>query len=506
MEILDISEYRSRFDAVLSREVLTHAIKKEISISLKTQDEEYFSKILHSKLDSETPFIILDSLIPTEGNALAAKKTEFAATCDYISKGVVYHARFHLIVWGVGEHKGMTIVYATPPLDTKIATEEFSSRPGEYDPLWVKIPLFKTELRLPVTQISYRSLVFEDRLVSDSMPALEKLGRITLEFDNGEEIIIHGQYHGKGGQAIEFKYEDNDEEDLNRIDQYLISVFTTRSLRKTAKDDSKRRGAVKKAVENQIKILMYAKDKDYAKSLQEMFELHDAQMAFIDDLEKFLGALQKYLIDIVLIDNSDSDIDLWEVARSVHGILQMKQKQPPVILLSDDLSEDAVVYAQYCNINHIYSREVFKVSACNVLAPLVSLQSWHCKGDENTRKKVLIIDDDQNLIFPLNHGLSQLGYEVLVAKTGSEGLRLAKEHRPDCIILELALRSGDGITVCRMLRKVPFTSKIPIAVLTISKDKSDYEAVKPFNVQKYLNKPMANHEIINLIQEIVENQ
>ena len=506
MEIMELTEYRSRYDAVLAQEVVTHAIIKEVSVSLKTQDEEYFSKILHAKLDGDTPFLVLDSLIPTEGNALAEKKTEFAATCDYISKGTVYHARFHLIIWGVGEHKGTTVVYATPPLDTKIATEEFNSRPGEYDPLWVKIPLFKTELRLPVTQISYRALVFEDRLVSDSMPAVEKLGRITLEFDDGEEIIIHGQYHSKGGHAIEFKYEDNREEDLARIDQHLVSVYTTRSLTKSSKEDTKRRGAVKKNNENQIKLLMYVKDTEYATSLQQMFETHDAQMVFIDDLEKFLSTLEKYSINIVLIDNRFPDMDLWEVARSIHAIVQGKPKQPPVILLSDDLSEDAVVYAQYCNINHLYSRSDFMESACNILAPLVNIQSWHCKEDANAHKKVLIIDDDQNLIFPVSHGLSQLGFDVLVAKTGGEGLRLAKENRPDCILLEIALRSGDGVTVCRMLRKVPFTSKIPIIVLTVSKDKADYEAVKPFNVQKYLSKPMANHDIINLIKEMIENE
>ena len=80
--------------------------------------------------------------------------------------------------------------------------------------------------------------------------------------------------------------------------------------------------------------------------------------------------------------------------------------------------------------------------------------------------KVLVVDDEPDIVELLQHNLVQEGYEMFSAGNGMEALNQARQHLPDLILLDLILPDMDGFSICEILRCQPSTSNIPVIVLT----------------------------------------
>ena len=81
-------------------------------------------------------------------------------------------------------------------------------------------------------------------------------------------------------------------------------------------------------------------------------------------------------------------------------------------------------------------------------------------------KKILFIDDDEDLTSALARLLQGAGYQVRCAADGDEGLRLAAEERPDLVLLDYIMPIKDGFAVCQELRQLPGMADVPIIALT----------------------------------------
>ena len=81
-------------------------------------------------------------------------------------------------------------------------------------------------------------------------------------------------------------------------------------------------------------------------------------------------------------------------------------------------------------------------------------------------KRILIIEDNDDLAFGLRNNLEIEGYDVIAAATGTAGLERARENRPDLILLDLMLPEMDGFQLLRRLKENPRLREIPILVLT----------------------------------------
>ena len=91
-------------------------------------------------------------------------------------------------------------------------------------------------------------------------------------------------------------------------------------------------------------------------------------------------------------------------------------------------------------------------------------------------KRILVIDDDRGLLKMVKACLSPQGYEVLLAQTGEEGLKLAKSKRPVLIILDVVLPGIKGREVCERLKEDPDTRRIPVYFLTAKDSPDDVKA------------------------------
>jgi two-component system KDP operon response regulator KdpE len=105
---------------------------------------------------------------------------------------------------------------------------------------------------------------------------------------------------------------------------------------------------------------------------------------------------------------------------------------------------------------------------------------------------LLLVDDDPVFDEVLSAQLRLLGYEVLVAESGCEGLRLAYQSHPDLVILDLGMPDMDGFETCRRLRQM---SDVPVLVLTASPEKEDLLRAFELGADDFLRKPCDLQEL-----------
>ena len=115
------------------------------------------------------------------------------------------------------------------------------------------------------------------------------------------------------------------------------------------------------------------------------------------------------------------------------------------------------------------------------------------------KSKVLVVEDEESLLFTLAHSLKREGYTVLTASRGDDGLKLAREHHPDLILLDVMLPGLDGIQVCRLLRR---DSDVPIIMLTALGGESDRVAGLDTGADDYMPKPFGMRELMARVRAL----
>jgi DNA-binding response OmpR family regulator len=127
--------------------------------------------------------------------------------------------------------------------------------------------------------------------------------------------------------------------------------------------------------------------------------------------------------------------------------------------------------------------------------------------------KILVVDDDPDILDAVMMILESQGYQVVTARDGIEGLAMLKAEQPDLMILDLMMPKMDGFAVCKELQD-PRWSKhkdIPILILTsvredASRRRYELETGLELNVDDYLEKPMAPDVLIKRVSTLMEKK
>jgi two-component system response regulator MprA len=127
-------------------------------------------------------------------------------------------------------------------------------------------------------------------------------------------------------------------------------------------------------------------------------------------------------------------------------------------------------------------------------------------SQENPQLKVLVVDDEENIIELIRLGLRYEGFEVEVASNGEQALMLAQRVSPDLIILDVMMPGIDGLEVCRRLRHNPTTNDIPVLMLTAKDEVSDRILGLQTGADDYLTKPFDFYELLERIKAILRRQ
>lgn len=124
------------------------------------------------------------------------------------------------------------------------------------------------------------------------------------------------------------------------------------------------------------------------------------------------------------------------------------------------------------------------------------------ENSEN-RPRILLVDDDRKITGALRRGLTYEGYSVGVANSGAEALVMARECRPQLVILDVMMPGIDGLDVCRLLRR---TDEVPILMLTAKDEVADRVAGLDSGADDYLVKPFAFEELLARIRALLRRR
>jgi two-component system alkaline phosphatase synthesis response regulator PhoP len=117
-------------------------------------------------------------------------------------------------------------------------------------------------------------------------------------------------------------------------------------------------------------------------------------------------------------------------------------------------------------------------------------------------KKILIADDEPDILEILEYNLAAEGYDIIKAKDGDDALEKAKLHKPDLIILDVMMPRKTGMEVCRILRSQPEFTQTLIIILTALSDESSHIKGLEMGADDYVSKPISPKVLISRVNAL----
>lgn len=117
------------------------------------------------------------------------------------------------------------------------------------------------------------------------------------------------------------------------------------------------------------------------------------------------------------------------------------------------------------------------------------------------RKTILVVDDEPAICANLQALLETRGYKVVVASEGRGAVDLAREAKPDMILLDVKLPVLDGLEVCRILKEDKPTRRIPIVMLTALDTLGDVDKAVACGADDYLTKPLDTDKLLDALKK-----
>jgi DNA-binding response OmpR family regulator len=120
------------------------------------------------------------------------------------------------------------------------------------------------------------------------------------------------------------------------------------------------------------------------------------------------------------------------------------------------------------------------------------------------KKKILIVDDERDIIKALMIRLQGAGYDVVTAFDGAQGVFMAHKEKPDLILLDIRMPAGNGFSVAQRLKRSIHTFTIPVIFLTGSPEKNSEEKAMALGARFYIKKPYDPEELLDAIKRALE--
>ncbi|MGH7232383.1 MAG: response regulator transcription factor [Nitrospiraceae bacterium] len=119
-----------------------------------------------------------------------------------------------------------------------------------------------------------------------------------------------------------------------------------------------------------------------------------------------------------------------------------------------------------------------------------------------TGKKILIVEDEKDILDLVKLYLEKEGYRISTAVTGLDGLKLVKAEHPDLVVLDLMLAEMDGLEVCKRIRATPEIAMTPIVMLTAKAEESDTIVGLELGADDYVTKPFSPKALVARVKAL----
>lgn len=238
------------------------------------------------------------------------------------------------------------------------------------------------------------------------------------------------------------------------------------------------------------KILVVDDDRTITTLLESKLTAHGYEVLVASDGEEALEKCFPFAPDVVILDilmpRMDGYTFVQEFKKSGGSL-----RETPVIVIS---SQDSL-------------QSIFEIEGINdyIVKPF-NMDHLLRKIDKKMKskdKKILIVDDEHDIVNTIKNRLTSSGYDVIIAHDGIHGLELAKKETPDLVVLDVMMPKLDGYHVCRMLKFDERYKDINIVLLTALCRKEDHMISKEVRADAYLEKPYDGNTLLHTIKELL---
>lgn len=118
------------------------------------------------------------------------------------------------------------------------------------------------------------------------------------------------------------------------------------------------------------------------------------------------------------------------------------------------------------------------------------------------KPKILLVDDDVDLVKVMSGALESKAYDVIVGYNGREGLEKARKEKPDLVVLDILMPVADGFTFADEFRRDPALAKIPVLALTSFSESLGQPF--PFEVSEYISKPIKPRDLVAKVEQFLK--
>ena len=122
------------------------------------------------------------------------------------------------------------------------------------------------------------------------------------------------------------------------------------------------------------------------------------------------------------------------------------------------------------------------------------------------KQRILVVDDEEDLLELISYNLTKEGYRVSTAASGEEAMREARSNPPDLIVLDLLLPSVDGLEVCKLLKSDSRTKHVPIVMLTAKGEEADVVSGLELGADDYITKPFSPRVLAARIKAVLRRK
>jgi two-component system phosphate regulon response regulator PhoB len=128
------------------------------------------------------------------------------------------------------------------------------------------------------------------------------------------------------------------------------------------------------------------------------------------------------------------------------------------------------------------------------------------RPEDMAHERVLVVDDEEEILELLRYNLEKQGYRVQCAASGEEAVRMARAELPDLIVLDLMLPGMDGMEVSRRLKRDPLTQAVPIIMLTAKGEESDVVSGLELGAEDYVTKPFSPRVLVARVRAVLRRK
>jgi CheY-like chemotaxis protein len=118
-----------------------------------------------------------------------------------------------------------------------------------------------------------------------------------------------------------------------------------------------------------------------------------------------------------------------------------------------------------------------------------------------SEKKILVVDDEKDMLRLIEYNLNYHGYLVVTAQNGHEGLEKLRSEMPDLVLLDIKMPGLNGYEVCKIIKNEPSVRHIPVVFVSVAASEEDTQFC---GAQAYITKPFAPKTLLNKVKNILE--